>query len=35
VFEQRIEGYDGDIPTDTLKQCFTEVLHAVQEDDAP
>jgi exonuclease SbcD len=34
VFEQRIEKYDGDIPTDTLKQCFTQVLHAVQEDDA-
>ena len=35
VFEQRIDGYDGDIPTDTLKQCFTAVLHAVQEEDAP
>jgi len=34
VFEQRIAGYDGDIPADTLKQCFTQVLHAVQEDDA-
>jgi len=34
VFEQRIEGYTGDVSTDTLKQCFTQVLHAVQEDDA-
>ena len=33
VFEQRIESYDGDLSTDCLKQCFTEVLHLVQEDD--
>jgi exonuclease SbcD len=34
VFEKRIEGYDGDLSPDALKQCFNHVLNAVQEDDA-
>ncbi|MFQ3240744.1 MAG: exonuclease SbcD, partial [Lentimonas sp.] len=34
VFEKRIEGYDGDLTTDALAQCFNHVLNAVQEDDA-
>jgi hypothetical protein len=34
VFEQRIDGYDGDLEPETLKQCFTHVLHAVQEGEA-
>jgi exonuclease SbcD len=32
VFDQRIKNYAGDIPVETLKQCYTQVLHAVQED---
>jgi exonuclease SbcD len=32
VFQKRIENYQGDIPTETLMQCYTQVLHAVQED---
>lgn len=32
VFQKRIEGYQGDIPAETLMQCYTQVLHAVQED---
>lgn len=34
VFEKRIDGYQGDIPSETLIQCYTQVLHAVQEDTA-
>lgn len=31
VFEQRIDGYDGDLEPKTLKRCFNHVLEAVQE----
>ena len=34
VFEKRIEGYDGDLAADALKQYFNHVLNAVQEEDA-
>jgi len=33
VFEQRITNYVGDIEASVLKQCFSHVLEAVQEED--